>query len=314
MLTEKKLRIWQVATVILAIIIIIGLFRLNSVTGGVVKGSISKDEAAQKTVDFINTYVITGETVSSSSVDDVSGLYVVQTLYKGNNIPIYMSKDGKFIDFGRGMININDFEKQSKTSAQQPTQQSIPKTDKPKVQLFVMSQCPYGVQAEQPMGDVLKLLKDKIDFELHFIATANSDGTFTSLHGQPEVNGDLIQVCAMNQNPGKYFDFILCQNKDNKNIDTNWEQCATENGLNVNKLKDCWQGEEGKKLLTENIKASEENSVTGSPTILINGVNYQGQRTAEAFKQGICSGFNTQPSECSQTLTTQTATASGNCG
>jgi len=314
MLTEKKLRIWQVATVILAIIIIIGLFRLNSITGGVVQGAISKDEAANTTVNFINSYVVSGETVSSSSVDDVSGLYVVQTLYKGNKIPIYMTKDGKFIDFGRGMININDFETQSKTSGQQATPQQIPKTDKPKVQLFVMSQCPFGVQAEQPMGDVLKLLKDKIDFELHFIATANSDGTFTSLHGPTEVNGDLMQVCAMNQNLDKYFDFILCQNKDNKNIDTNWEQCATDNGLDANKLKDCWQGDEGKKLLTENIKASEENSVSGSPTILLNGVSYQGQRTAEAFKQGICSGFNSQPSECSQTLTTQTATASGNCG
>jgi len=37
MLTEKKLRIWQVTTVILAIVIIIGLFKLNSVTGGVIK-------------------------------------------------------------------------------------------------------------------------------------------------------------------------------------------------------------------------------------------------------------------------------------
>ena len=314
MLTEKKLRIWQVTTVILAIVIIIGLFKLNSVTGGVIKGTISKDQAAQKTVDFINNYVVTGETVSSSSIDEVSGLYVVQTLYKGNKIPIYISKDGKFIDFGRGMININDFETQAKTNAQQPTQQEIPKTDKPKVQLFVMSQCPYGVQAEQPMGDVLKLLKDKIDFELHFIATANSDGTFTSLHGEPEVNGDLMQVCAMNQNPNNYFDFVLCLDKDPQNMDKNLEQCANSNGLDANKLKVCWQGDEGKQLLTENIKASEENSVSGSPTILINGVNYQGQRTAEAFKQGICSGFNSQPNECSQTLTTQTATASGNCG
>ncbi|MFH0936220.1 MAG: thioredoxin domain-containing protein [Candidatus Woesearchaeota archaeon] len=313
MLTEKKLRIWQITTVILAIVIIIGLFKLNDITGGVINGSISENEAEQITIDFINNYVVQSEKVSSTSVDDVSGLYQVQILYNGNNIPVYITKDGKFIDFGRGMINIDDFEAQSKTTGQQSTPQEIPKTDKPKVQLFVMSQCPYGVQAEQPMGDVLKLLKDKIDFELRFIATANSDGTFTSLHGEPEVNGDLIQVCVMKQNPDKYFDFILCQNKDNKNIDTNWEQCANSNGLDANKLKTCWQGNEGKQLLTENIKAAEENDVSGSPTLLINGVDYQGQRTSEAFKQGICSGFNSQPSECNQVLTTQTATASGNC-
>ena len=50
MLTEKKLKIWQVTTVILAIIIIIGLFKLTQITGGVIKGTIDKDKAAQKAI------------------------------------------------------------------------------------------------------------------------------------------------------------------------------------------------------------------------------------------------------------------------
>jgi hypothetical protein len=308
MLTEKKLKIWQVTTVILAIIIIIGLFKLTQITGGVIKGTIDKDKAAQKAIEFINTNMLSqGQKATLKDTSEEGGIYKMNIDVSGRVFQTYISKDGKYL-FTSG-IDLD----QKIEAPTQPKQTEIPKTDKPKVQLFVMSQCPYGIQAEEPMSEILKLLKDKIDFELNFIATANSDGTFSSLHGQPEVDGDLMQVCAMKQYPDKYFDFIICLNKDSKNMDKNWEQCAKDNSLDANKLGKCWQGSEGKELLKENVKAAEENDVSGSPTLLINGANYQGQRTSEAFKQGICSGFSSQPSECSQTLTSQTATASGNC-
>ena len=248
-----------------------------------------------------------GQKATLKDTSEEGGIYKMNIDVSGRVFQTYISKDGKYL-FTSG-IDLD----QKIEAPTQPKQTEIPKTYKPKVQLFVMSQCPYGIQAEEPMSEILKLLKDKIDFELNFIATANSDGTFSSLHGQPEVDGDLMQVCAMKQYPDKYFDFIICLNKDSKNMDKNWEQCAKDNSLDANKLGKCWQGSEGKELLKENVKAAEENDVSGSPTLLINGANYQGQRTSEAFKQGICSGFSSQPSECSQTLTSQTATASGNC-
>ena len=52
--------------------------------------------------------------------------------------------------------------------------------------------------------------------------------------------------------------------------------------------------------------------VTGSPTIIINGMKFQGDRTPEGYKNGICTGFLNVPSECSQELSQISSTA-GSC-
>ncbi len=47
------------------------------------------------------------------------------------------------------------------------------KLDKPDVDLYVMSQCPFGVRAENAMIPLVKKFGEQLDFKLHFIATAN---------------------------------------------------------------------------------------------------------------------------------------------
>ncbi len=86
--------------------------------------------------------------------------------------------------------------------------------DPVKVELFVMSQCPYGVQAENSIIPVVKKFGKNIDFNLNYIANDNGDGSFESLHGDAEVKGDIIQLCAKKYDSKKYLDMILCQNKE----------------------------------------------------------------------------------------------------
>ena len=43
------------------------------------------------------------------------------------------------------------------------------------VELFVMSQCPYGVEAEKAIIPVIEEFQDRIDFYLYFIASEASD-------------------------------------------------------------------------------------------------------------------------------------------
>ena len=68
---------------------------------------------------------------------------------------------------------------------------------------------------------------------------------------------------------------------------------------------------------SELLKAEEivadTNSVTGSPTLVINGVMVQGDRSSEGFKKSICSAFETVPAECDKTLSSTTAPATGGC-
>ncbi len=169
-----------------------------------------------------------------------------------------------------------------------------------KLDFYLMSQCPFGTQVADAIEPVIKKLGNSVDFNMYFIADDNGDGTFSSLHGQPEVDGDIVQLCAAKHNPDKYMDMIVCQNKNAGAIPGNWEQCAKDSGLDTEKIKACFEGGEGKELMSASIKASEEVGATGSPTIYLNDEPYAGGRTENDFMRAICSAFEgTKPDACS---------------
>jgi len=169
-----------------------------------------------------------------------------------------------------------------------------------------MSQCPFGTIAETAINPVLDLLGDEFDFTLFFIANENPDGTFKSLHGQPEVDEDIRQLCAVKYYPDTYMDYISCINEDYKNLP--WESCSKD----MPKIKECFD-DEGKDLLSENIKEANKLGVGGSPTLIINDVTPQIARTPEAYKKAICEAFESAPEECEQILSTAGTQATGSC-
>ena len=172
--------------------------------------------------------------------------------------------------------------------------------DHVKLDFYVMSQCPYGTQVENAIKPVLDKLGNCIDFNLNYIASENTDGSFRSLHGEPEVNGDIVQLCAAKYNPDKYMDMIVCQNKNARGIPDNWEDCAKDNDLDVNKIKACYEGDEGKNLLSESIKKSDAVKASGSPTIYLNDIKYSGGRGTNDFLRAICNSFEDKPEACSK--------------
>ncbi|MFH1364935.1 MAG: hypothetical protein ABIH52_04780, partial [Candidatus Aenigmatarchaeota archaeon] len=56
-----------------------------------------------------------------------------------------------------------------------------------------------------------------------------------------------------------------------------------------------------------------ELGVTGSPTLVINGVRANVARNAESFKTAVCGAFNDAPGDCSTELSSDAAAAQGNC-
>lgn len=181
----------------------------------------------------------------------------------------------------------------------------------PQIDLFVMSQCPFGVQAENNFKEVLDNFKGKLTFNLYFIASKTDSG-FSSLHGQPEVNEDIRQVCAIKNFPDKYYAYILCRNKNIS--DENWQSCATEAGIDTEVIDKCMTGVEGPQLLTENIKKAEELGIGGSPTFLINNqYKMTGALPADSLKELVCKA-NTGLEGCGNTLTQNSAAPSGGCG
>jgi len=61
-------------------------------------------------------------------------------------------------------------------------------------------------------------------------------GAFTSLHGTPEVEGDIWQLCAMKHYPDNYLLFLSCISIDYKFVPLNAEDCSAEAELDYNVL------------------------------------------------------------------------------
>ena len=80
----------------------------------------------------------------------------------------------------------------------------------------------------------------------------------------------------------------------------------------IEKIKEC-QKNEATSLLEKEVSLNKKYQVTGSPTLIINGALYQGERKPESYKQAICAGFSKPPKECQQKLATSVSSSSGSC-
>jgi hypothetical protein len=197
---------------------------------------------------------------------------------------------------GGGAITADKSQAASQGGAARPTKLNAGAV---KADFYVMSQCPYGVQAVNGVKDAIDKLGADVDFTIDFIGQATPDGNLSSMHGPNEVAGDTVQLCAMKYAPAKYLNFIACQNKNYREVATNWEACATEGGLPLDKLSKCFKGDEGKKLLTESMQRAQQRGATGSPTIYIGGKQYSGQRKANDFLRAICAEYkDKKPAVC----------------
>lgn len=197
---------------------------------------------------------------------------------------------------------------------QTPPQANVPKSATPKVELFVMAYCPYGLQMEKAFLPAWDLLKNKADISLKFVNYA--------MHGKKEVDENLRQYCIEKDQPSKFSAYLKCffAAGQNNGQEASYQGCLKQAGISESSLSSCMGSTDKQFGITAkfNDQASwlsgqfpqfpindAENAkygVQGSPTLVINGVQSQAARTPEAIKQAICAAFNNAPSECSQPL------------
>jgi len=272
-------------------------------------------EAVAKSEDFINQFLMPSG--SKASVIETSEEY---DLYKlkiniGSESPVesYVSKDGKlFFPQAIDMDKIAQEQAGNNNSASNPTVPvDIPKNDKPVVELFVMSYCPYGTQIEKGILPVLETLGNKIDFQLKFVDYA--------MHEKKELDENLVQYCIQKEQPEKLNAYLQCFLADGNGSD-----CLSKN-TDKNKIDSCVAATDKEYKVTANYNSktdwqgnfpgfavnkadNEKYNVGGSPTLIINGTNVQSGRDSASLLASICSAFNNAPEECGQQLNTQSPT------
>tara|TARA_Y100000310_G_scaffold269239_1_gene282310 strand:+ start:5677 stop:6678 length:1002 start_codon:yes stop_codon:yes gene_type:complete len=272
---------WMISTIVLGIIALILLIMVFN--GGVTGNVISSSEAGERIIEFAASQ---GAEADLVEVNDKSGFYEVVLSIQGQEVPLYVTKDGEY--FTQALVPLTG---QVTAPTQQPPV-DVPKSDKPIVELFVMTHCPYGTQAEKGMLPVYSLLGDKIDSSIKFVHYFLHEGPKQEPYETP------IQVCIREEQGSKYNEYLTCYLEDGDS-----DRCLTETGINKAQLDTCKAGK-ADEYYDADSTLSEGYGVRGSPSLVINGEMVQSGRSPAAYLSAICSAFTdgTAPEECDEDL------------
>ena len=276
---------------------------------------ISINDAIIKTEDFVNTNLMpSGSKATITDTSEEYGLYKMK-IDIGSESPVesYVTKDGTL--FFPQAINIDQGALAAPTAnneASTPAATVSVKNDKPIVELFIMSYCPYGTQIEKGILPVIETLGDKIDYTLKFVDYA--------MHDKKELDENLVQYCIQKEQPEKLSDYLTCFLDEGDS-----GGCLDTNSINTKKLNNCVSDTDKEFKVTANYNSktgwqgsypgfnvdkadNDKYGVGGSPTLVINGSQVSSKRDSASLLTVICSGFNEAPAECNAQLNSQSPT------
>lgn len=302
---------WAISTIILAVLLVAIL-----AMGGIGGASISSEAAGQKVADWASGQV---EGVQVVSVMDEGGLYAVTFSYANpetqgtEEATLQITKNGQSLILQAIPLAPQPAATQTPTQTQQtPTPTNIPKTDKPKVELFIMSHCPYGTQAEKGILPTVGALGDTIDFEIKFV--------YYAMHPTyGEVEEQLDQYCIQEEQNDKFIDYLTCW-LGKTGSEADGAACLDEAGIDKAKLTTCTTATDAEFNVLANLEdtsswlsgrypkfdihkaENEAYGIGGSPTLVINGVQAQAGRDSASYLGAICAAFNVAPEECNTEL------------
>jgi len=274
--------------------------------GEEVSEGLSPQQVAEKAINFINQNLLQeGTTASLISTTEENGVYKIHLKVGEGEYDSYVTKDGKIL-FIEG-IDLESSPAPAQEEGSEATGE-IPKRDTPDVKLFVMSYCPYGLQAQKMFLPVYDLLKEKAEMAVYFVNYI--------MHEKQEIDENLRQYCIQKEQKGKYYNYLSCFVKEGK-----FNDCLSQAQIDTTKMESCISKTDEQYKVTSqyNDKSTWLNGnypkfdvqadlnakygVRGSPTVVINDqVMDISPRSPEKFKEVICQAFNSQPQECSQTL------------
>ena len=297
---------WKIATVVLAVLLIVSVYRGGWMTGASVLNS---DEAGQKAITYINDNLMPATIKAElKSIAEENGLYKLIILIDQQEVPLFSTKDGNLI-----FVQYFDTTKELPALDTQANeaQAEIVKSDKPVVEVFIMSHCPYGTQIEKGILPVAEALGNKIDFQIKFVNYA--------MHGEVEVKEQLNQYCIIEEQNDKYYTYLNCFLKEGKG-----DACLAEAKIDTKKMNTCldaaekefktlalfadkttWQGGQFPQFPIHDA-LNKKYGVQGSPTMVINGVQVSSARDSASLLKTICSAFNEAPDACNSQLSSAT--------
>lgn len=268
---------WAISTVLLSILLL-AVF-VFTFSGNVCGATITSNEAGQKVVEFLSNQGTEAEVVS---VSETNGLYEVILTANGQEGALYITKDGNNLIPQPIPLTANVIQDASEeTQTSTPTE--VPKSDKPTVELFVMTHCPYGTQAEKGFIPLLESF-DKANAKIRFV--------HYFMH-EPEETETPRQVCIREEQSDKFLPYLREFLKEGNSADA--IQVA---GIDTIKMNECISSGKAEEYYNEDKALSESYGVQGSPTLVINGEIIRSGRDSASYLAITCAAFNDAPEEC----------------
>lgn len=296
----KKINLWMIASIILVIAL---------VAVAVWPDGVSETKAGDILINTLNTK--TGGGVTLKAIEDQGSLYEATVIYQGQEIPIYVTRAGDYVVYQAEKVTSSDASVDTNTASDVQVQTEVVKSDKPVVEAFVFTYCPYGLQFQKALAPVYDLLKDKADINLVQIG---------AMHGEHEKIEAERQLCIQREyGKDKLWAYVnLFQVNTTIGACSSDAACKkplvealmTQVGIDAAKIDSCIETD-GEDLYDADGARASSLGISGSPTFVINGAEVQVSRTPEAIKTAVCDAFTdeSKPSECSQTLSTSAMVA-----
>ncbi len=274
-----------------------------------------KDVKVSKAVDFINKNLLQDATATAEEITEESGVYKFTLKIGEEGYDTYLTKDGRIL-FPQG-INIAAIQEEIGTSGkgvQKKTCEELAKKETPILEAFVVSQCPFGLQMQRVLNEIVKNIPQLAPYiKVEYMGEVVED-KISSMHdntpGGAEATENLRQICLREEQTDKYWSYIDCYLKEGKT-----DECLVSSKVDVSKLTSCMNDvSKGIAYAQKDFEREEKFKVEGSPALILNEEEVSefdfGGRTAEAVKTVLCCGFENQPDFCQTKLTTEQAATS----
>ena len=276
-------------------------------------GGMSKNDLAKKGIDYINNNVLSGQQATLVSTSEESGLVKIKINIDGREFDSYISKDGKLL-FPEAikLENAKPDNQPANNPSNQPTKtkDDIVKADAAELDAYIVSQCPFGLQMQRALADVVNSVPSLTEnIKVRYIGSI-SNGKVIAMHGDKEAQENFKQICIREEQASKYWSYVSCYIKAGDTAG-----CLASTGIDNSKLNSCMTDKNrGLAYAQKDFDLNTKYNIQGSPTLVLNNQVASefdfGGRTSEALKTLVCYGFNNEPKDCAKSLNkTEAATS-----
>jgi hypothetical protein len=156
---------------------------------------------------------------------------------------------------------------------------------------FILARCPHAVEVMRPLLALKRTWGDSLSLAVGYIGLVDGNGVPDHSLGEAEIQTAKIQVCVgMTAGDEEWLSFLECIYKGDRwrTMPAQWEECATQSGIDPGEIKDCLESGLGDESLAKSYVAAMTSRIDASPTVIINSRLYLGDRNIDSIQNYLC--------------------------